>query len=109
MEMYMVGLLKALTLLVILITIAEAELTPLEKQEILGAQNRYRAEVNVTPLNWSENLSLQAQRCADYNAANYLPLGRQKHCPTPGFGQNIARATSNSHLTLAQMVDLMGQ
>lgn len=108
MEMYVIGLLKLLTLSVFLITITEAELTPLEKQEILGAQNRYRAEVNVTFLNWSENLSLQAQRCADYNAANYLPLGRQKHCPTPGFGQNIARATSNSHLTLAQMVDLWG-
>jgi hypothetical protein len=79
-----------------------------EKQEILAAQNRYRSEANISPLIWSENLSIQAQRCADYNAANFLPLGRQKHCPTPGSGQNIARATSGLHFNLTQLVDLWG-
>ena len=77
-------------------------------KEALAAQNRYRAEVNVTPLIWSENLSAQAQKCADYNAANFLSLGQQKHCRTPGFGQNIAMANSNLHLTLTQMVDAWG-
>ena len=92
----------------LLVATVEAELKSNEKQEILAAQNRYRAEVNVTALNWSENLSQQAQQCADYNAANFLPQGRQKHCPKSGFGQNIALATLSLHRTLAQMVDQWG-
>ena len=79
-----------------------------EGNEILAAHNRYRAELNVTPLQWSENLSAQAQKCADYNAANFLPLGKQRHCRTPGFGQNIAMSTSSLHLSLTQMVDAWG-
>ncbi|MCX6680327.1 MAG: CAP domain-containing protein [Methanothrix sp.] len=93
----------------VLVATVEAELKSNEKQEILAAQNRYRAEVNVTALNWSENLSHQAQECADYNAANFLPLGRQKHCPKSGFGQNIALATTSLHKTLTQMVDQWGE
>jgi len=89
-------------------TNSKAGLSINEGKETLSAQNRYRAEVNVTPLKWSENLSAQAQKCADYNAANFLPLGRQKHCRTPGFGQNIAMANSNLHLNLTQMVDAWG-
>ena len=89
-------------------TNSKAGLSINEEKEALAAQNRYRAEVNVTPLKWSENLSAQAQKCADYNAANFLSLGQQKHCRTPGFGQNIAMANSNLHLTLTQMVDAWG-
>jgi|WetSurMetagenome_2_1015567.scaffolds.fasta_scaffold172666_2 hypothetical protein len=92
----------------LMIAVVEAEFTSLEKQEVLAAHSKYRSEVNVTPLSWSENLSQQAQKCADYNAANYLPKNQQKHCPTPGCGQNIARATTNMHFTLAQLVDLWG-
>ena len=87
---------------------SKAGLSINEGKEVLAAQNRYRAEVNVTPLKWSENLSAQAQKCADYNAANFLSSGQQKHCRTPGFGQNIAMANSNLHLTLTQMVDAWG-
>jgi hypothetical protein len=79
-----------------------------EEKEILAAHNRYRTEVNIAPLNWSENLSAQAQKCADYNAANFLPSGRQKHCRTRGFGQNIAMATTRLHLNLTQMVNAWG-
>ncbi|MBN1235234.1 MAG: hypothetical protein JW999_04190 [Methanotrichaceae archaeon] len=93
----------------LLVATVEAQLNANEKQEILAAQNRYRAEVNVTALKWSENLSLQAQECADYNAANFLPQGKQKHCPKSGFGQNIALATSSLHRTLTQMVDQWGE
>jgi hypothetical protein len=92
----------------LLIVMAAGELGNPEKQEILAAQNRYRAEVNVTPLAWSDNLSAQAQKCADFNAAKFLKQGTMKHCPTPGFGQNIAQATASSHLTLTQMVDQWG-
>lgn len=63
------------------------------------------AEVNVTPLTWSDNISTQ---CADYNAAKFLAQGLMKHCPTHGFGQNMAQATARSHLTLPQIVDLWG-
>jgi Cysteine-rich secretory protein family len=91
------------------IAIAVGELGDLEKQELLAAQNRYRAEVNVSPLIWSDTLAAQAQKCADFNAANPLPQGRQRHCPTSGTGQNIAQATSVLRLTLAQMVDLWGK
>jgi len=92
----------------LLVATVEAQLKANEKQEILAAQNRYRAEVNVTALKWSENLTQQAQECADYNAANFLPQGRQKHCPTSGFGQNIALASLSLHRNLTQMVDQWG-
>jgi hypothetical protein len=95
-------------LLALLVATVEAELKANESREILAAQNRYRAEVNVTDLEWSENLSQQAQECADYNAANFLPQERQKHCPKSGFGQNIALATSSLHRNLTQMVDQWG-
>jgi hypothetical protein len=93
----------------LIVATVEAELKPDEKQEILAAQNRYRAEVNVTALSWSENLSHQAQECADHNAANFLPQGRQKHCPKSGFGQNIALATLSLHRNLTQLVDQWGE
>lgn len=87
---------------------SNTDLSSMEKQEILDAHNRYRAEVNVTGLNWSENLSRQAQQCADYNAAAFLPQGRQKHCPKSGFGQNIALATTSLKRNLTQMVGQWG-
>ena len=92
----------------VLLSVTVTGLSISEEREIIAAQNRYRAEVNVVPLNWSENLSAQAQKCANYNAANFLPSGRQKHCRTPGFGQNIAMATSSLHLNLTQMVNAWG-
>jgi len=84
---------------------SDSGLTSMEKQEILDAHNRYRAEVNVTALSWSENLSQQAQQCADYNAAVFLPKGKQKHCPKSGSGQNIALATTSLNRNVTQMVD----
>jgi hypothetical protein len=104
----LINLLVLLLETTLLLMIASGELRIQDKQEILAAQNRYRAEINVTPLTWSDNLSVQAQKCADYNAANFLKQGGMKHCPTPGFGQNIAQVTASSHLTLAQIVDLWG-
>jgi hypothetical protein len=89
-------------------SLVEAELGYSEQQQILDAHNKYRAEVNVTPLKWSDALAAQAQECADYNAAEFLPEGRQKHCPKPETGQNIAQATSNQKLNLSQIVDLWG-
>jgi len=90
------------------IAVARENLTYSDQQEILAAHNKYRAEVNATPLIWSEELASQARKCADSNAAEFLPQGRQKHCPTPGSGQNIAQATSSTKLNLTQLVDLWG-
>ena len=38
-------------------------------QEMLSAQNRYRAEVGVAPLQWSDSLAASAQQWADHLAA----------------------------------------
>ena len=101
-------MLITLSLSIIPATASSSDLTAMEKQEILDAHNRYRSEVNLTSLNWSENLSRQAQQCADYNAATTLSQGRQKHCPKSGFGQNIALATASLHRNLTQKVGQWG-
>lgn len=101
-------MLITLSLSIIPATASSSDLTAMEKQEILDAHNRYRSEVNLTSLNWSENLSRQAQQCADYNAATTLAQGRQKHCPKSGFGQNIALATASLHRNLTQKVSQWG-
>ncbi|NPV63869.1 MAG: serine protease [Methanotrichaceae archaeon] len=91
------------------LAVADENLTYTEQQEILDAHNKYRAQVNVTPLSWSDELAAQARKCAEYNAAEFLPGGRQKHCPTPGSGQNMAQATSNLKMSLNQLVDRWGE
>lgn len=93
---------------VLLIATAEGELGYQDAQEILNAHNRYRAEVNVTPLTWSDALAAQAQKCADSNAANLSSGGNFRHCFTPGYGQNVAQSPSTKSLNLTQMVDLWG-
>ncbi len=93
---------------VLLISAAEGELGYQDQQEILDAHNRYRAEVNITPLIWSDALAAQAQKCADSNAANLSSGVSFSHCFTPGSGQNIAQSDSVRNLTLAQMVGLWG-
>jgi hypothetical protein len=91
------------------LAVADKNLTYTEQQEILDAHNKYRSQVNATPLSWSDELATQARKCAEYNAAEFLSQGRQKHCPTPGSGQNIAQATSNLKLNLSQLVDRWGE
>jgi hypothetical protein len=93
---------------VLLISTVEGELGYQDPQEILAAHNQYRAEVNVTPLTWSDTLAAQAQKCADSNAANLSSGGSFRHCFTPGYGQNIAQSPSTKGLNLTQMVDLWG-
>ncbi len=99
---------SSVLLSILLVSLAAGEFSVSEKQELLDAHNKYRAEVNVTSLSWSDALAAQAQQCADYNAANFLPNGTHQHCPTPGIGQNIAQSTSRSHLNLTQMINLWG-
>jgi hypothetical protein len=108
--MFKMGLIIVLAWLsLVTLAVADINLTYTEQQEILAAHNKYRAEVNVTPLTWSDELAAQARNCAEYNAVEFLPLGSQKHCPIPGSGQNIAQATSSLKFNLTRLVDQWGR
>ena len=69
-------------------------------QEILAAHNRYRAEVGVAPLQWSDGLAASAQQWANQLAAT----GRFEHS---GAAECLARATSGAK-TLTGFVDMWG-
>jgi Cysteine-rich secretory protein family len=74
-------------------------------EEILAAHSRYRAEVGMAPLQWSEGLAADAQPWADY----LVSLGEGFHLihsQTPGQGESIwAGGADPSAFTLTQMVD----
>jgi uncharacterized protein YkwD len=70
-------------------------------QEILAAHNKYRAEVGVPPLQWSDSLAASAQQWADHLAST----GTFVHS---GSGENLAEATSGS-MSLTQLVDMWGE
>ncbi|MEA5511770.1 CAP family protein [Crocosphaera sp. UHCC 0190] len=77
------------------------------QQEILNAHNKYRQQVNVSPLTWSNNLASDAQKWANYLAS----LGGKKlqhDSNTNGQGENLWLGTSN-RFTYTQMVDGWGQ
>jgi hypothetical protein len=58
----------------------------IDKSVILAEHNKYRAEVGVPPLTWSDKLAQGAQRWADTIAA----LDQMKHSGTSGVGENLA-------------------
>lgn len=63
-----IGSLKAAAVALILLAmapLAAAGLTPEQQREIVEAHNRWRAQVNVSGLNWSEDLAQTAQAWAD--------------------------------------------
>ena len=70
-------------------------------QEILAAHNKYRAEVGVNPLQWSDSLAAGAQEWANHLAST----GTFEHS---GAGENLAEASSNSK-SLADLVDMWGE
>jgi uncharacterized protein YkwD len=69
-------------------------------QELLAAHNRYRAEVGVPFLQWSDSLAAKAQQWADHLAAT----GAFDHS---GAGENLARATTGAK-SLTGFVDMWG-
>lgn len=71
-------------------------------QEILAAHNKYRAEVGVAPLQWSNTLANSAQQWANHLAAT----GQFQHSGS-GYGENIWMGTSG-HYSFTQMVDGWG-
>jgi len=73
--------------------------------EILEAHNKYRAEVNVAPLTWSDTLANNAQEWANYLAS--LGGNTLQHSPNSGEGENLWLGTSGA-FSYTQMVDLWG-
>ncbi len=72
-------------------------------QEILNAHNKYRSEVGVTPLIWSNQLAAQAEEWAKYLSENQA----FKHSQTSGQGENLWMGTSG-RFSYTQMVDAWG-
>ena len=69
-------------------------------EEMLNAQNRYRAEMGVPPLQWSGDLAASAQQWVDHLAAT----GTFEHS---GAGENLAQGTSGAY-SVTKLVDLWG-
>jgi len=70
--------------------------------EILAAHNRYRREVGVRGLVWSESIAASARKWAEYLAAT----GSFKHSSS-GYGENIWSGTTGS-FSQTSMVDRWG-
>ncbi len=69
-------------------------------QAILAAHNKYRAEVGVPPLQWSESLAASAQQWANHLAAT----GTFEHS---GAAENLAEGSAGA-FSVAQLVDIWG-
>ncbi|HEY2444643.1 MAG TPA: CAP domain-containing protein [Rhizomicrobium sp.] len=80
-----------------------AAFTPNEKIEILSAHNRYRWEVGVPALRWSDELAATALLWAQHLAE----VRRFEHSGALGTGENLAMWTAGKS-TLTQLVDLWG-
>lgn len=72
--------------------------------EILNAHNRYRAELNIPPLKWSDKLAKDAKIWADRLASER----RMYHSSGSGEGENLWMGTSG-YYSLTQMVDGWGK
>ena len=75
-----------------------------DKAAILAEHNKYRSEVGVPPLSWSDKLAEGAQHWADTIAA----LDKLQHSKTSGVGENLA-FLSTSHANLPDMIGLWGR
>ncbi|MBK1987082.1 hypothetical protein A0J48_005945 [Sphaerospermopsis aphanizomenoides BCCUSP55] len=73
--------------------------------EILNAHNKYRQEVNVPPLKWSNTLASNAQKWANYLASRG---GALQHSQNSGEGENLWAGTAG-YFSYTQMVDSWGK
>lgn len=71
--------------------------------EILNAHNKYRSELNIAPLKWSEELAKHAKAWADRLASER----KMYHSSGTGEGENLWMGTSG-YYSLTQMVDGWG-
>jgi hypothetical protein len=76
----------------------------IDKRIILAEHNRYRTQVGVPPLTWSNSLADGAQRWADTMAL----LDKLQHSRTEGVGENLAY-WSGTNASLANLIGLWGQ
>src|ERR1700753_2735967 len=74
-----------------------------DKATILAEHNKYRAQVGVPPLVWSDQLAKGAQQWANTIAA----LDKMQHSHTNGVGENLAYL-SDFHANLPDMISLWG-
>jgi len=82
---------------------AAAAFSKNEKLEILAAHNRYRVEVGVPTLKWSNDLAASALGWARHLAE----VRAFEHSGALGTGENLAMWTAG-HASLTQLVDLWG-
>jgi hypothetical protein len=78
--------------------------TTIDKTELLTAQNKYRSEVGLAPLTWSDSLAASAQQWAEQLAT----MNRMQHSGAIGKGENLAMWKAG-RASLTQLVDLWGQ
>lgn len=74
-------------------------------EQLLAAHNRYRDEVNVPPLVWSDTLASHAQEWADHLAST--GGSTLQHSQTSNEGENLWRGTSN-YFSYTEMVNSWG-
>lgn len=96
----------ALTVGLTLASGVHAQTRPLaiDKDVILAEHNKYRAEVGVPPLTWSDSLAQGAQRWADTMAL----IDKMQHSQTPRVGENLAY-WSGHHPSLENMIGIWEQ
>lgn len=81
-----------------------APFTKAQRHELLAAHNKYRHEVGVPPLKWSDTLAATAQSWADHLANEVRAL---KHSGALATGENLAMWTTRQ-ASLTKLVDLWG-
>jgi len=62
------------------------------REEVLAVHNKYRAELEIPPLVWSETLEAHATQWANYLARSG---GKLCHSKYPGEGENLWTGTAN--------------
>ena len=72
-------------------------------QQVLDAHNRYRSEVNVPALKWSDVLANSSQQWANHLATNDI----FEHSDAQEVGENLWKGTSGNY-SVTQMVDSWG-
>lgn len=78
------------------------------KDDILAAHNRYRADLNIPPLEWSDQLASHAQGWAQHLARRGgRSLVHSSNSSRPGEGENLWMGTSG-YYSYTQMVDSWG-
>ena len=83
---------------------AASPLNHQQKTELLAAHNKYRVELGLTPLVWSDRLAVSAQAWAEHLANRVHAL---VHSGTVGIGENLAVSTAG-HTPLPNLVHLWG-